>query len=298
MEQEAALREAAQDLYGLLPDRFTAARDERVAAARRAGDEELARTVKTWRRPSAAAWAVNSLVRSRPEEIRRLSELGQALRQAQAELSGEDLRVLGGRRQQIVHGLAREAAVLAADAGLELSENVMSQVQATFDAALADAQAAAAVASGRLTRALENTGMGQVDLGEAVGGPPPETDPTPNTGSGPQQEEVRAEIEAAARVVAEEEDAVRRAEEKAARRHQDLEETTYRRRQAWERVVAAEASLAVAKAAAQEAADAEDRASERDEAARRGLELARRRLDRAESRLTELRGGVATPDPG
>ena len=158
------------ELYGLDPSEFTARRDAIAAESRKAGDRELAAVVKGLRRPSAAAYTVNIMARSRRDEIGRLIELGARLREAQAALSGDELRALGRQRQQVVAGLGHEARQLAREAGHPISEATSREVEATFEAALADAAAGEAVRAGRLIRALEHRGMDPVDLTGAVAG--------------------------------------------------------------------------------------------------------------------------------
>lgn len=72
----------ADELYGLTPAEFTAARDSRVADARRARDRELAVAVKALKRPSVGAWLANLLVRRGPDEVDRLLSLAADLREA------------------------------------------------------------------------------------------------------------------------------------------------------------------------------------------------------------------------
>ena len=45
----------ADELYGLPPDEFVPARDDRVAAAKESGDRDLARALARLRRPTKAA---------------------------------------------------------------------------------------------------------------------------------------------------------------------------------------------------------------------------------------------------
>lgn len=56
--------DVADELYAVLPAEFTATRDDRARAARRAGDRELARRISTLRKPTLGAWAANLLVRA------------------------------------------------------------------------------------------------------------------------------------------------------------------------------------------------------------------------------------------
>ncbi|MEV7526536.1 hypothetical protein [Streptomyces sp. NPDC091371] len=72
----------AAELRGLLPSQFTAARDEYVAKARKAGDRQLAARIAALRKPTLAAWTAGLLARSRPKEAQRLLALGEALRAA------------------------------------------------------------------------------------------------------------------------------------------------------------------------------------------------------------------------
>ena len=158
----------ANDLYGLAPSEFTAWRDARAADARRQGDRAGAAAVKALKKPSPAAWAVNVLAEERSEDLARLLELGEQLRTAQSQLRADELRMLGRQRQSIVSGLAREARRLVAARGHPISDAAGRQVEETLNAALADPDAALAVVSGRLVRPLEHTGMGSVDVNQAV----------------------------------------------------------------------------------------------------------------------------------
>src|SRR6478735_10130604 len=58
-DDAARLDAIAVELYALPPDDFTSARNARAAAA----DRSLAARVKTLRKPTAAAWAVDLLAR-------------------------------------------------------------------------------------------------------------------------------------------------------------------------------------------------------------------------------------------
>lgn len=150
----ADLDRIADELYGLPPAEFTAARASAVAEARRAGHPELAAAAARLRRPVAAAWAVNLLARHRRDELYRLVELGAALRGAQDRLEGDELRRLSRQRRELVTGLIRHARELARAAGQEVSDAVLDDVGATLDAALADPAAAVEVEAGRLTKPL------------------------------------------------------------------------------------------------------------------------------------------------
>ncbi|MFF4214587.1 hypothetical protein ACFYZE_35720 [Streptomyces sp. NPDC001796] len=102
----------ADELYALAQGDFTAASDERAKAARAAGDRELAEQIRRLRRPTLAAWASNLLVREQPDEVQRLLQLGEALRQAHKNLDGEQLRELSAQQHQVTFALVRQASQL------------------------------------------------------------------------------------------------------------------------------------------------------------------------------------------
>ena len=123
---DGRLDEAVDELYGTPLEEFLPSRARLVAAAKADGDTDAAAAIKTLRKPTAAAWAVNLMARKRP---------------VVAEAGG------------------RLTAAAARDAG------------ATFVAALASPSATEAVVSGRLTRALEYAGFGDVDIRDATARP-------------------------------------------------------------------------------------------------------------------------------
>jgi hypothetical protein len=149
----------ADELYGLAPEEFTAARDEQVRAARSAGNRRLAAALGRLRRPTVSAYVLNLLVREQPEVGEQLVALGEELRRAQEELSGSALRQLATQRAQLVGVLVRSARKIAAEAGHPVSQAVAYELEQTLHAALADPDVAAEVGSGRLTRAATRTGF-------------------------------------------------------------------------------------------------------------------------------------------
>jgi hypothetical protein len=149
-------------LYELPPEQFIAARDEAVAEARRAGDRGTADAIAGFRRPTVAAWLVNLLALRRPDLLDELYALGEALRRAQHELRGEQLRELSGKRRGVVGALTAQARTLAREAGRgRLADLPLAEVETTLNAALADAGSAEAVRSGRLQKSVSYTGFGE-----------------------------------------------------------------------------------------------------------------------------------------
>jgi hypothetical protein len=166
--QPVTVAEIADELYGLTPAEFTAARDERAREVRATGQRDEAAAIKKLARPTASAWLVNQLSRAAPDQVSRLTEVGEALEQAQRTLAGDRLRELSGQRRQVISELLAELTDVSAAAGQPASAVVMGEVRATLEAALADAGARAAVLSGRLTKALTYAGIGEVDLTAAL----------------------------------------------------------------------------------------------------------------------------------
>ncbi|MCX4821194.1 hypothetical protein OG883_14990 [Streptomyces sp. NBC_01142] len=148
------LESVTDELYELRPQDFTAARNERATAARKAGDSELAAQIKELRRPTLSAWASNLLVRRRPEKVQPLISLGEGLRRAHQELDGEQLRDLSSRQHALVGALAREARQLAEAAGQPVSDEAQHEVESTLHAVLADPRAAREWAAGHLAKPL------------------------------------------------------------------------------------------------------------------------------------------------
>ncbi|MEV0730809.1 hypothetical protein [Polymorphospora sp. NPDC050346] len=153
-----------QRLYTVPPDRFVAARDDAVAAARAAGDRDAARRIARLRRPTLAAWLVNLLAINRPELVADLVELSAALRTAQRELRGERLRELSNQRRAAVNALVAAARDLAraAEPAVAAGKLPLPEVEATLNAALSDADVAEQVRSGRLLRPVSYAGFGEV----------------------------------------------------------------------------------------------------------------------------------------
>lgn len=164
-----AILEIADGLYALALTDFTPSRDARAKELR--GDVDLARRVKALRKPSTAAWVVNLLVRFEAGQVDQVLGLGAALRAAQEGMSGEELRTLTRQRRQLTAAVTRRARAMAAEHGQRVTQAVADQVEATLTAAMVDRECAGAVRSGLLVTALTSTGVGVVELGEALAVP-------------------------------------------------------------------------------------------------------------------------------
>lgn len=163
------LLELADGLYALALGDFTPARDALVKEHK--GDKELAARLKALRKPSLAAWVVNLLVRRDAGQVDQVLQVGTALREAQANLDGEELRSLTRQRRQLTAAITTQARGLAREEGVKVTPAVADQVEATLTAAMVDEGAARAVRSGLLVAALAATGVGEVDVAPALAVP-------------------------------------------------------------------------------------------------------------------------------
>lgn len=154
------LDEIVDELYGLPPEEFTAARNTAAKQAKSDGDAELSDKVKALAKPTVAAWLANQLARERADELESLALLGEQMREATASMDGARLRELTPRRHSEVDTLVKDAVKLS---GRKVSADVTQKLRETLDAALIDPAAAQAVRSSQLTSALRHVGFGVVD---------------------------------------------------------------------------------------------------------------------------------------
>ena len=153
------LDEIVRELYVLPPAEFVTARNELVRQARAAGSREVAERLRQLRRPTRSAWLVN-LLASDSAAMQRLSALGRELRDAQTGLVRTDLRNLAEQRRQLIADLLDRTKAHAAEAGVRLTPTVLSEVEATLQAALVDLAGALTIRNGRLVRPLSHSGFG------------------------------------------------------------------------------------------------------------------------------------------
>jgi hypothetical protein len=107
-----------------------------------------------------SAWLVNVLARHERAAMEDLATLGRRLRQAQIRLDGSQLRQLSKQRHRLVGELLHLARRQALDAGVEPTDRMLCEVEATLHAALVDLAASSAVLSGRLVRPMSHNGFG------------------------------------------------------------------------------------------------------------------------------------------
>ncbi len=139
-----AIEEIIDRLYGVPLAEFTRARDDAARELRKSGQREAAERVKALRKPTAAAGAVNRLVREHRGEVERFLRAAAVLREAQ--LSGKgDLTSATRQEHEALERLVRVGG---------------ETVRQTLLAAAVDDDAARQLLEARLERPLEPRGFG------------------------------------------------------------------------------------------------------------------------------------------
>jgi hypothetical protein len=158
---EASAR-APEDLYGLPLEEFTPARDALAKELRAADRKEEAAEVKSLRKPSLAAWALNRAARDHGEAVAALRSAGADLRAAQGEALAGDAGGLRAAGRTLADEVDR-VAVLATDAlraaGRPPSAAQQEKLVATLRTAAVDDDAGDLLARGVLVDDLEATGF-------------------------------------------------------------------------------------------------------------------------------------------
>ncbi|MGY1977859.1 hypothetical protein [Nocardia gipuzkoensis] len=270
------VEDVAHDLYGLAPAEFVAARADRAAEAKQAGDKQLAAAIGKLRKPTLTAWAANLLARAAPGEVADLLRLGAALAAAQRKLSAERLRSLTAQRQQLVNALAKKAGALAAEHGHPVGEGVVREVGQTLTAALADPEVAERLRTGTLATAASYEGFGPSG---------PNLLAVPEPAAAPRRAASRQPDDTARRELADAEEALESARATKDSAQSALAKATEELSGAEERVAALREELTHAEQQRQFRKSAERSAKD-------DLHAAQRQLDRAERRMAKAREHV------
>ncbi|WP_130290833.1 hypothetical protein [Pseudonocardia sediminis] len=253
-----AVEQAQAELYLLAPEDFVAERDAHVARAKEAGDKDAAKAIGALRRPSRPAWLTNLLVHDRRDEVEGLLGLADTLADAQRSLDGGALRTISAQRSKLVGALSRQAAALGREAGHRVDSTLEREVRTILESALADAELAERVRSGRLVKAEQHAGFGPAPDEGAEPKPSRPARDRPGPGSG---------------------DVGSGGGSGSGSDEETPDDAEARRR---------ERELATARAEADRAREAAEQAQERHETARSEAEAAERRRDEARDRVTEL----------
>ncbi|MCT2585204.1 hypothetical protein [Actinophytocola gossypii] len=274
MPDTVDLETAAAELYAGSREDFTPRRKELAKAARAQGDRDLAAAIDKLGKPTTSAWLANQLAHDPSADLDQVAELGDALREAHANLAGADLKALSQKRTKLVATLVARAAEVH---GSPLTESVTRELEEIFTTAVADPDVARVLLAGRLTSAK--------DLADAVAAWP-SVSGTPTPVARPKRTEPKKDL-------SDRERAERAKKQEAARR--DLDEARAAVKEAEADRTEEERILAEAQRAADEATEEVRRIYEQLDAAENREKEARRRVGSASRSVkdAEKRAGQA-----
>jgi hypothetical protein len=188
------MSDPVDELYGLPLEEFTEARNRLVRQLQDRGDKESANQVRSLRKPSLAAWAVNQVARRHPDELRELMDLRDKLASANASA----FRSASTEQRKLVASLTEHARPILEESGHPASRSTIDAISKTLLAGGTETERDL-ILSGRLTRELEPSGFeGLPGLGTAL--PEEEIDEGGvNTRAAQRAEELAKKAEAAER---------------------------------------------------------------------------------------------------
>lgn len=233
-----ALPEDVDALYGLPLDEFTQARNDLAKRLRAEKRRDDASEVAALRKPSAAAWVVNQLVRGRRDEVRALLAAARGIRDGAAD--GD------ARFREAVDRLARSARAVVAASGRSGSDQVVQDAVTTLRALAATEPEA--LETGQLTEGREASGF------DALAGAAPRRAARQTAERRPKERPKpsvdRAAVDAARQALSAARDEVRALRKAAVAAEREAERARAALERGEQRVAAAEAELAAARSGA------------------------------------------------
>jgi hypothetical protein len=175
------LDEELDALYGLPLDEWTKARNDLAARLKKANQAEQAEAVRTLRKPSAVAWAVNQLARREPRRVTELLRAGESLRSAQEQAlhgrgGASDVSAAARAERAAVRDLVAAAREILEEAGNAASPRTLDRVSQTLRAAAVDDSGRELLDQGRLDEELSGVGFGSLAAVEPRARPRPTSD--------------------------------------------------------------------------------------------------------------------------
>lgn len=151
-------------LYSLPRAEFTPERDALAKRLRKDGDADAAAAVKSLKKPSVAAWAINQVQRDRPDEVRELIDVTEELHRVHKKLSSagarERLEEAAEMQRKLISSLVRCASQLLEAGGHAASDATLQKVADTLRAAALDEDVRQQLAHGRLMKEERAAGFG------------------------------------------------------------------------------------------------------------------------------------------
>ncbi len=152
-------------LYALPLDQYTKARNDLASRLRKAHQADVAAEVRALKKPSAVAWAANSLVRTDGQLIGELLAAGERLRTVQQQALGGKARADDVAEASAAERDAVRALLAAARKRLggRATPTLLDRLGQTLRAAAVDDHARLLLERGRLTDELKAVGFGPLE---------------------------------------------------------------------------------------------------------------------------------------
>ncbi|MGH2808639.1 MAG: hypothetical protein ACRDKT_15350 [Actinomycetota bacterium] len=143
------------ELYALPLEEFTSARNALAKRLGDAGDKDAAATVKKLSKPNVAAWGLNQLSRSVPEDLGRLLEIRDELEHAGGP---QEVRKLSDERRRLIGHLVNEASGALDRAGHSAAAATRDRISQSLLAG-GDDEERDALLNGRLSKEITSSGL-------------------------------------------------------------------------------------------------------------------------------------------
>lgn len=149
---------AIDELYGVPPKEFSAARNARAAELKAAGHAKEAEAVRRLGKPSPFLWATNQLARQDPERVTHFVDVVRGVRESQLRdprTASEGMRTIRAELQ----ALTNRAAEVLTKAGYRVAPSASARISNTVLAAAVDSALVDDLRHGRLSRELAAPGF-------------------------------------------------------------------------------------------------------------------------------------------
>jgi len=149
---------ALDELYGVPPKEFSAARNVKAAALKAAGHVKEAQAVRQLGKPSPFLWATNQLARQGPERVAHFVDVVHRVRQSQLRdprTAAEGMKTIRAE----LHALTNRAVEALTKAGYRVSPSASLRISNTVLAASVDEGLVNALRQGRLATELPAPGF-------------------------------------------------------------------------------------------------------------------------------------------
>ena len=150
------LPEAAAALYLVSPEEFTAERDRVARELKHMGDGESASQVKSLKKPTVAAYALNLVSSREPAQIKELLSADEQLRNARTR---EEMQEAKSRRQKTINSITGAALSVLAEQNRASGAQIKEKIAETLLAVANDEEARELLEEGRLTREIAPGGF-------------------------------------------------------------------------------------------------------------------------------------------